>query len=872
MQEQLSLGITNNSTPMMRQYMDIKSQHKDAILFYRLGDFYEMFFEDACIAAPILGIALTKRGQHLEQDIPMCGVPFHSSDAYIAKLIEAGHKVAICEQLETPEEAKKRGYKAVVKREVVRIITAGTITEDNLLDSKSSNFLVAIGNYRNELALAWIDISTNSFFTCNTTVKSLSSDLSKISPKELLISNKLYNQNDVIEALADYRRLITIQADNIFELNRSEHKIKQYYQVISSDVFGQYSNAQLIASACALEYIELTQKLKEIKVPHPKIINNSHFMAIDPASRISLELWKNSDSNGKSNLFSFINKTKTNSGSRLLAQHLSTPLIDVSAINKRLDMVEFFVKNEELSKNLSSILAKCGDIERSISRLSFNRGGPRDLQVILNTLEAAEEIISEFNFFRGNLDENLIMHLNNLKNFETLRCELEQALSSNLPFLARDGGFIKAGYNPKLDELVSFKLNSNEEISKLKAAYSLETGIQNLKISFNNVIGYHIDISPQNSSKMNDPKFIHRQTLANSVRYTTQELRSLEAEINSVEKNILNLELTLYSQLVDLVLTKSQLLNLMAHSISVIDVSIALATLARENNYCRPIIDETRDFIVKRGRHPVIEEAIRSEKKEFISNDCNLEAKNYLWLITGPNMAGKSTFLRQNAIIAILAHIGSFVPAEYMRTGVIDKIFSRVGAADDLARGRSTFMVEMIETANIINNATDRSLIILDEIGRGTSTYDGVSIASACLDYIHDKLKCRALFATHYHELTSLQSQLSNLRCYTIQITEWQNKVIFLHKIIEGIADKSYGIHVAELAGLPGNLITKAKNILLSLEQSHDNNLNKIDIATKYSDTTKDSELVELIKNIDIDNISPKEALDMLYNLKRMIS
>lgn len=870
MQQALPFAGTNNMTPMMKQYIDIKSQHRDAILFYRMGDFYEMFFEDARVAAPILGIALTKRGQHLEQDIPMCGVPFHSSDSYISKLIGAGYKVAICEQLETPEEAKKRGYKAVVKREVVRIITSGTITEDNLLDSKASNFLIAIADFKGEIAVAWIDISTAEFCTSKTDLSSLSSDLARISPREILISDKLFNQDNLVEILAEYRRLTTIQSNNIFELNRAEHKIRQYFEVISSDVFGVYSPSQIIACGVILEYIELTQKKTEIKIPHPKLINNAHYMSIDAASRNSLELFKNIEGGRRTSLFNLIDKTKTNAGSRLLSQYLSTPLIDVTAINKRLDLVGFFISNYELSSRIAILLTRVGDIERSISRLGFNRGGPRDLQVIMLTIGAAQEILMEFICFKGNVDACLQANLDNFKNFEFLFEELSNALGEKLPMLARDGGFIREGYNYKIDELRSFKQNSDQAIGELKHRYIQETGVSNLKISLNNVIGYFIDVTPQNSAKMNNSSFIHRQTLANSVRYTTIELKELENEINNVERNILNLELELYEQLVEVILEKSESLNLMAYSLSIIDVAIGFAELAKDNNYVRPALNESKDFIIKNGRHPVIEEALRREKKDFIANDCDLSVNNSLWLITGPNMAGKSTYLRQNAILAILAQIGSFVPAESMKIGIIDKIFSRVGAADDLARGRSTFMVEMAETANIINNATERSLIILDEIGRGTSTYDGVSIASACLEYIHNKLKCRALFATHYHELTALQNQLENLECYTMKITEWQDKVIFMHKVIPGIADKSYGIHVAELAGLPRSLILRAKNILLSLEKTHDNSI-KIDISNNLPEEIKNHEVTRLLEEIDTDALSPREALEILYKLKLMI-
>ena len=855
----------NNPTPMIKQYLEIKTEYQGSILFYRMGDFYEMFFEDALVAAPILGIALTKRGQHLNQDIPMCGVPFHSSDSYIAKLIEKGYKVAICEQMESPEEAKKRGYKAVVKREVVRIITPGTITEDNLLNSNSSNFLVAISLIKDELALAWADISTGEFYTCQSNYFSLNNDLSRINPKEILINDKSYQQETIISALSDYKRIVTIQANNLFDLNKAEHKINKYYSVISSEVFGNYTPAELVACGAVLEYVELTQKSAQLRINHPKRLNNALFMAIDAATRRNLELNFNSSGQKHGSLLHLVNKTKTSGGSRLLGQYMAAPLIDVVAINNRLDLVEFFINNVLLKDEVTHALEHVGDIERSLARFCFNRGGPRDLGVIKQSLQAADIVAANFTRFVGAISNHLQIYINNLGNFDSLILELNSALADELPMLARDGGFIKPGFSHKLDQLNELKNNSQLSLQNLRQQYIKETGISSLKISYNNVLGYFIDITPQHASKMKDELFIHRQTLANSVRYTSPELRSLESELVNLENNILKLELSLYNQLVEEIIAKSDELALLAHSISVIDVAIGFAVLAREDNYCRPIIDDSLEFNIKQGRHPIIEHSLKQQKQEFVANDCHLAEQN-LWLITGPNMAGKSTFLRQNALIAILGQMGSYVPARFAHFGIVDKIFSRVGAADDLARGRSTFMVEMVETANILNNASNKSLIILDEIGRGTSTYDGVSIASACLEFIHDSIKARALFATHYHELTALGSQLSALVCYTMQIKEWQNKVIFLHKIIPGVADKSYGIHVAALAGLPKIVINKAEQILIELEKTHgrvmDLDLKDISVPS--------NPLADFVDSLDIDNLSPKEALEILYKLKQI--
>jgi DNA mismatch repair protein MutS len=854
-------------TPMMKQYLDTKLEYQNHILFYRMGDFYEMFFEDAVTASSILGIALTKRGQHNNQDIPMCGVPFHSADSYIAKLIEQGYKVAISEQMESPEEAKKRGHKSVVRREVVRIITPGTLTEDNLLISNSSNFLLAIASIREEIALSWADISTGEFYTIQTNIHSLNNELHRICPKEILISDRLYQNETVSNILADFRRIITIQANNLFDLNKAEHKIKQYYEVISSQVFDAYKPVEIIACGAILEYIELTQKTNQLKIHHPKRLDNNLFMAIDASTRRNLELNVTTAGEKKGSLLNLINNTKTSSGSRLLTQYLAAPLIDVEAINNRLNLVEFFIQNNQLREEIISLLGHSGDIERSLSRFSFNRAGPRDLDVIKRSLQSADAIAANFAQFSGNINSSLQHHLSNFADFEGLLIELENALQEQLPMLARDGGFIKQGYNNRLDQLYDLKDNGQAELQNLRQKYIKETGINTLKITYNNVLGYFIDITPQHASKMKDELFIHRQTLANSVRYTSTELRTLETELLNVSDNILKLEISLYNALVEEVLKKSDQLSLLANSLSTIDVACNFAKLAISNNYVRPLLDQSLEFNIVEGRHPVIEDFLTKQKQEFVANDCRLVPEHNLWLITGPNMAGKSTFLRQNALIAILAQIGSYVPAKSAHFGIIDKIFSRVGAADDLARGRSTFMVEMVETANILNNSTKRSLIILDEIGRGTSTYDGVSIASACLEYIHDNLKSRALFATHYHELTALSNQLPSLICYTMQIKEWQNKVIFLHKIIPGVADKSYGIHVASMAGLPKIVIQKAEHILLNLEQGHNQTMN-LDLK---SIVIENNPVIDLLNDLDIDELSPKEALEVLYKIKNMM-
>ena len=854
-----------SATPMMKQYLTIKSEYRDCLLFYRMGDFYEMFFEDAVEASKVLGIALTKRGKHESQDIPMCGVPFHSSETYLHKLIDHGFRVAICEQMETPEEAKKRGYKAVVKRDVVRVVTPGTITEDNLLEAGEANYLCSIVLQDNKYAIAWVDISTGEFAVINTSLKAISADLSRLNPKEILISENLFSNKEFMDKIADWNRQITSHVNSFFEFIRSENRIKTFYNVTTLDSFGDFTKSQICACGSILEYIIITQKGCMPKLSIPKSLKSDRFMSVDHSTRRNLELTINLNGEKNATLFSVINKTKTNLGSRLLHSYLAYPLIDCHAINSRLDLIEFFISNSSIRDNLIESLSRIPDIERSISRLSLGRGGPRDLQTVKLALEESMQIAEILEFSDVDLISQIRNCLSYISGFEQIIEELNSSLKDELPVLVRDGGFIKFGYDSKLDELFSFRDNSKIELQKIKQSYIEKTGINNLKLNYNNILGYFIDITPQHASKMNDEFFIHRQTLSSSIRYTTNELKELENKIINAKDLTLRLELEIFQKLSKEILENAEQISLLSNSIAILDVSTSLAKICEEKQYVRPIVDDSLEFVIEGGRHAVVETIA---KEEFIANDCDLNSKQNLWLLTGPNMAGKSTFLRQNAIIAIMAQIGCYVPASYAHIGVIDKVFSRVGAADDLARGRSTFMVEMVETATILNQATNKSLIILDEIGRGTSTYDGVSIAWSSLEYIHNTLNSRAIFATHYHELTKLSSNLSCLKLYSMSVKEWEGRVVFLHKVVEGSIDKSYGIYVAEIAGLPEQVINRAKQILISLEKADNKNI--IETPISNSNVIEESALEKRFKEIDLDNLSPRQALDLMYELKKL--
>jgi len=862
-----------SATPMMQQYLAIKEAHPDCLLFYRMGDFYEMFFEDALTASAALDIALTKRGKHDDVDIPMCGVPFHSCDGYLQKLIQQGFKVAICEQMESPEEAKKRGYKSVVERAVIRIITQGTLTEDNLLEAKSANYLVSLTRAEKKLALAWVDISTGECALSLVEADALSAELARLQPKELLLADKLLEDPLLSSILAEWKSILTPHVASFFDSSRCEIRLKSFYNVATLDSFGQFSRAEIAACGSLIEYIALTQKGKLPYLHRPIQIQNGSFMAIDSNTRRNLELTRTLSGERKGSLLSVIDCTLTSGGGRLLTQTLSAPLTNSNTINQRLNMVAWCIENHQCRTTLREMLVHIPDIERAISRLCIGRGSPRDLIMLRQGLSGALQLAALFD----NETTVLAPYTQYLGGHDTLIAELEAALKDEVPALARDGGFIRRGYNPRLDELREVQENSKALMEQLRDKYRKATGIPNLKLEQNNVIGYYIEVTPQHSSKITDDIFIHRQTMVSGVRYTTVELKQLESDIVHAKDSILGLELALFNELVHRTADLAIEIMQTAHAIAWLDMVAAFAHLALEQHYVRPIINDSMNFSIAKGRHPVVERTIGHGK--FIPNHCDLQAQQRLWLLTGPNMAGKSTFLRQNALIAILAQCGCFVPAASAHIGIVDKLFSRVGAADDLAQGRSTFMVEMIETATILNQATNRSLVILDEIGRGTATFDGLSIAWACLEYLHEVTGARALFATHYHELTSLPQRLPALRNYSMQVQEYNNTIAFMHAVVNGPADRSYGIHVAKLAGLPELVTNRAEEILAMLETSEaSHNVAKMidglplfSLAQKKQpsvSSTQESPVEKMLATIAVDELSPKEALEMLYKLK----
>lgn len=868
---------------MMAQYLEIKEQYNDALLFYRMGDFYEMFFDDAVAAAEALDIALTKRGKHDGAEIPMCGVPHHAAEGYLLTLIRKGFRVAVCEQMESPAEAKKRGYKAVVKRDVVRLVTAGTLTEDSLLEARSHNFLAAYTEIRDAAALAWADISTGAFHVMPMTPMRLSPELARLAPSELLVTESV--ESDRRETVSDMGISATILPTASFDSSSGEKRLCDLFGVETLDAFGTFSRSELSAMGALVDYLDITQKGKLPLLRTPQKDSVDRAVQIDAATRRNLELTRSLSGGRAGSLLHTIDRTATPGGARLLEQRLSTPSRDLATIHARLDAVDLCINEASYTSNLVNSLRKTPDIDRALSRLSLDRGGPRDLAAIRNALIQAQLI--EQTQTPDNTPELIQTSLSNLVGFDDLCDLLDTALVADPPLLARDGGFIAPGYDPELDEARSLRDEGRSIIANLQQKYSDHTGISALKIKHNNVLGYFVETTATHADKMLSAPlselFIHRQTTANQVRFTTVELSELETKILNAGNRALEIEKRLYQTLSGQILDNAARLNTASRALAELDLTAALADLARGENWCRPKVDGSRNFNIEGGRHPVVEAALRQQSgAPFIANDCDLTATDgaAIWLLTGPNMAGKSTFLRQNALIAILAQMGSFVPAETAEIGVISQLFSRVGASDDLARGRSTFMVEMVETAAILNQADDHALVILDEIGRGTATFDGLSIAWATLEHLHATNKCRALFATHYHELTNLAGKLTGVDNATVTVKDHEGDIIFMHEVRKGAADRSYGVQVAQLAGLPSSVVDRARVILDALEAGEREGgakpkdlLNDLPLFASVPPlqlaAPQTSPVLDLLDTIQPDDLTAKQALDLLYELKK---
>jgi DNA mismatch repair protein MutS len=889
-------GLAGRITPMMEQYSEIKVANPDCLLFYRMGDFYELFFEDAEVASRTLGIVLTKRGKHLGNDIPMCGVPVERADEYLHRLIAGGHRVAVCEQLEDPALARKRGSKSVVRRDVVRLVTPGTLTEDSLLEATRNNYLVALARSRasageDRFALAWIDMSTGEFRVAECDRGALAAEIARIEPGEIIVSDALYADAPLTPLLRALPALTPVTRD-VFDGATAERRLASFFGVATTASFGTFSRLELAAAAAVVTYVERTQIGKRPPLSLPARQAAGTTLAIDQATRGNLELMHTLSGERRGSLLAAIDRTLTAAGSRLLAQRLAAPLTGPAEIAHRLDAVAAFVADSGARNDFRALLKTAPDLARALTRIVVGRGGPRDLAAIRDGIFAAGEFASRLAALAERA-RDLAQAAEGLSRAEAaLAAELDKALADELPAWRRDGGFVRAGYAPALDEARALRDESRRIIAGLQVRYAEATGIRALKIRHNNVLGYFVDVSAQHGDKlMGAPlsaTFIHRQTTAGQVRFTTTELGDLEAEIANAADRALALELEIFDRLANAVAAASASIKEAANAIAAVDVTCALAALAVERDYVRPEVDDSLAFAITGGRHPVVEQMLAANGGPFIANDCDLSPPapanaGRIWVVTGPNMAGKSTFLRQNALIAILAQMGSFVPARSAHIGVVDRLFSRVGAADDLARGHSTFMVEMVETSAILNQAGEGALVILDEIGRGTATFDGLSIAWATIEHLHDSNRCRALFATHFHEMTALAMKLPRLHNATMRVKEWQGDVVFLHEVVAGAADRSYGIQVAQLAGLPPSVIERAKVVLAQIEAEDRasparrliDDLPLFAAARPAAPRQEGAKLADLIAAIEAlhpDEMSPRDALEALYALKAKLA
>ena len=851
------------ATPMMQQYLALKAEVEGSLLFYRMGDFFELFFEDARIAAACLDIALTARGEHEGAPIPMCGVPIHAAEAYLARLIRAGHRVAIAEQVESPAEAKKRGAKSVVNRAIVRVVTAGTLTEETLLDSKVTNWLVAVAKSGERFGVAATDISTGRFELSSVPAVALEAELARLGAAEIVSPEPLPG---------------ALERRQGFDSQAAERRLKERFGVATLDGFGQFDRAALCAAGGLLAYLdEVARDSLPLLRPPAAVAGGAHMM-IDAATRDSLELTRSVSGQRTGSLLAAVDRTVTGAGARLLAADIGAPLLDRGAIEARLDLVTMFEGDTGLREAIRKRLRALPDIGRALGRLAARRGGPRDLAQLRDGLDEARTLGERLARVAPPPDL-LGMLLPALGGHGALVDLLTRALVPAPPLDAASGGYIAENYDAALDALRGTGGEGRRAIAALEARYRGETGIATLKIRHNNVLGFHVEVPARNADRLMaaDSGFTHRQTLAGVVRFNAPALHEQALRVTQAGAHALAAEAAHLEELTEAALARAEPIANAADALARLDVAAAFAERAAEDGWSRPLFDESPCFEVEGGRHPVVEDALQQSGTRFVANDCRLGEPSRLWLVTGPNMGGKSTFLRQNALIAVLAQAGSYVPAARAKLGLVDRLFSRVGASDNLARGRSTFMVEMVETAAILAQATERSFVILDEVGRGTSTYDGLAIAWAVVEAIHDRSRCRCLFATHYHELTRLAERLDALSLHHVRAREWKGDLVLLHEVADGPADRSYGLAVAKLAGLPPPVVARAKAVLAKLEAGRAATgglAAGLDDLPLFAALVEEAETPDALRaaldEVQPDALSPREALELIYQLKRL--
>ena len=869
----------NNSkakiTPMMAQYLEVKNRHQEYLLFYRMGDFYELFFDDAKKAANCLGIALTKRGKLNDKDIPMCGVPAHSAQTYLSRLIKADFKVAIAEQLEPDKNDQVKNPK-IFKRDVVKIITPGTILDESLLNSKSNNHLISIHHNKGEICLSWVDMSTGvikyQFFSGIHFQDDLSEVVEKIEPQEIIIE-EFSSLNTYLEDKSKfYEKKITKLSDSFFDEKNNKEKLKKLTKLLSLAKIEELREVEISSIGALYSYLELTQKNNIPNLNKIKKIEKKDYLQIDNFSEKSLEIFQKTNGEKKGCLLDTIDSTKTSSGSRLLREFLKNPEIDKKIINFRHDCVQSFIDDKNLLTEIRTELTGLPDGERALSRISAFTNNPRDTIMIQNFIEKAESVFAKIISCSQDKLKSLIpdtkLRQKNLKIKELIFSHIQEPPPINL----NNGGAIKNSVSNELDNLRNIKTVKRKKILELQIEYSKITGINNLKIKFNNFHGYFIEVTNKNLDKIENSnyKFNYIQKTVNNVRFSTEELSQISKQILDSEELSIELEKKIYKQLCCKINDSATTLSVILEKISFIDVMLSFAYLSSERDYTRPKIDDKKIIKLNKARHPVVEEGLRTQGGEFSSNDCFLNEKETTWLMTGPNMAGKSTFLRQTVIIIIMNQIGCFVPAESATLSIFDKIFTRIGASDNLSQGMSTFMTEMMETSKIIFEATENSFVILDELGRGTSSEDGFAIARAVLEFIVSEIKCITLFATHYKEICKLEKVYSQIKCKTLQIKKWNEEIIFLYKVIDGISEGSFGIHVAGLAGINEQIITKSKEILRTQKNSQENlKIEKIKFQPENVKSLKYKKVIGRIKKLKLDEITPKAAHDILYAVKK---
>jgi DNA mismatch repair protein MutS len=879
-------------TPVMAQFLAAKAEHPHALLFFRMGDFYELFFEDAEKAAAALGLTLTKRGKHKDQDIPMAGVPAHAAEGYVARLIRQGFNVALCDQLEDPAEAKKRGSKSVVRRGVVRVITPGTLTEDTLLDARGANRLAAISLRKGRAGIAVVELSSGTVDCLACEPADLGAALAAFRPSEVLVPDRLYSDAAVAPALEASGGVVQSIPQALAEPEAARNRVQRLYGVGTLDGFGAFEDAEVSALGLIAAYLETTQAGKAPALAPPRRAGETGRLSIDPATRTSLEIDRATNGGRDGSLLACIDRSVTAAGGRALAERIARPLMDPKAINGRLDAIEWLVERRDLRRDLREALKASADVARAVSRLALGRGGPRDLAAIRSGLSSAEGLVALFTASPDPLTgppraiEASLQALQPTPETGALLAELAEGLVDEPPHLARDGGLVRPGYRPELEALRTLRDDSRRVVADLEARAVAESGVP-FKIRHNAVLGYFLETTAKHAEPLLRPRgddgganpFIHRQTLADKVRFTTVELSELDARINQAGGRALALEMEAFEGWRGAVAALAGPLQAVAEAMADIDAASALAEWAEEVRAVRPMVDDSRVFKVEAGRHPVVEAAVTRAGDPYTPNPCRLDGEGRncprLAIVTGPNMAGKSTFLRQNALLVVLAQAGCFVPAASMRLGVVDRLFSRVGAGDDLARGRSTFMMEMVETAAILTQATDRSLVVLDEIGRGTATYDGLAIAWSVAEALHETNRARTLFATHYHELAALEDRLDHVCNLSMKAREWNGELVFLHEAVPGAADRSYGVQVARLAGVPPAVVARAKAVLERLETEKAATVRLDDLplfaVAEPAPPPMRSAADTALDEMDPDTLTPREALEALYRLKGLV-